>query len=64
MMDTETLTPGQLALLREIGECAAPMSGAIPLACLCVLLRLDYIEAEGDGYVLTPSGLFRAASDF
>ncbi len=61
-MDTETLTLAQFVLLREIGACAAPVC-AIPLVHLGVLLRLDYIQAECDGYVLTALGQFRSASD-
>jgi hypothetical protein len=62
-MDIETLTPDQFVLLREIGACAAPVR-AIAFVHLGVLLRMDYIRAECDGYVLTALGLFRSASDF
>jgi hypothetical protein len=63
-MDTDTLTLGQFSVLQDIGECAQPMSSPLLFACLGVLLRMDYIRAERDGYVLTMSGSFRVAGGY
>jgi hypothetical protein len=53
------LTPAELATLTVIGEGATAYCGPVPLAHLIVLLKLDLICAEGNGYAPTIAGMYR-----
>ncbi len=61
-MALETVvTIDQFATLRVIAEALLPAEPDFPIAHLAVLLKLDYIRAESEGYACTPSGLLRVA---
>jgi hypothetical protein len=53
------LTPAEFATLEAIGEGNAPFCGPVPLAHLGVLLKQDFIRAEGSGYSPTIAGMYR-----
>ncbi len=53
------LTSEQFATLRAISEVFPPAGLATPFAALGVLLRLNYIRAENDGYAPTAAGMLR-----
>jgi hypothetical protein len=57
-----SLTSGQFAALREVAEAGLQHGTAISFVHLGLLLRLNYIRAESDGYAPTASGIFRIAS--
>jgi len=52
------LTPAEFATLAAIGESAMAYCGPVPLAHLIVLLKLDLICAEGNGYSPTIAGMY------
>ncbi len=59
-MTPETnLTAAQFATLEAIGEGHGPYCGRIAIADLAVLLKLDFIRAEGNGYSPTIAGMYR-----
>ncbi len=61
-MATEAgLTPEEFATLERIGAGNVPYCGPVPLAHLGLLLKLDFIRAEGNGYSPTLTGMFRLA---
>jgi hypothetical protein len=61
MVAESNLTSGQFSALQEIAM-AGPLHGvATSFDCLGVLLRLNFIQAESDGYAPTEAGLSRIA---
>ncbi len=52
------LTPAEFATLTRIGQDSIPYCGPVPLAHLIVLLKLDLICAEGNGYSPTIAGMY------
>ena len=53
------LTPEEFATLEVISDGNMPYCGRVPLAHLVVLLKLDCIRAEGNGYSPTIAGMYR-----
>jgi hypothetical protein len=56
-----SLTSGQFAALQEVAKAGLKHGTTISFVHLGLLLRLNYIRAESDGYAPTPSGIFRIA---
>jgi hypothetical protein len=63
-MDTDVLAFEQFATLQDIGQGGIPVFSSYSFAHLALLLKLNYIRADRDGYSSTPSGLVRIASGF
>jgi hypothetical protein len=63
MTPETTLTSAQFDTLLAIGAGQGPYCGMVPLAHLAVLLKADFIRAEGNGYSPTIAGMYRIVQD-